>query len=436
MRRHALAATAGLLLTRCSLTPLPEDFGTCEAETPVDSPNAAPTYHADIRPILAARCVSCHVDGGVAPFSLTTYAQAHDFRDVIANATSERRMPPWPPGRCCGEFRHDRSLTPEQLALLETWAENDAPEGAPADAAPDPEIEEGLSRSDLEIEMPAPYTPSDPDGDDLRCFLLDWPIDQPTHITGLAVEPGDAGLLHHSLVYAIPQSKGATYQALDDRDDGPGWSCPGGLAEGGDTVVGGWLPGSLGYDFPDGIGRSVAPNSKILVTNHYKYTPGTAVPADLTTIAFKLDSAVEREISGVVVFNPAWLLGKTMLIEAGDDDATFTYGYDPSLVTLGKPFLIHGVSLHMHERGARGTLAIERRSGDLECLLHVEDWDYHWQGEYLLADAVRIEPGDQLKVECHFDNSAQNQPTPEPPRDLWWGDDKEMCLASLLISFD
>jgi hypothetical protein len=162
MRRHALAATAGLLLTRCSLTPLPEDFGTCEAETPVDSPNAAPTYHADIRPILAARCVSCHVDGGVAPFSLTTYAQAHDFRDVIANATSERRMPPWPPGRCCGEFRHDRSLTPEQLALLETWAENDAPEGAPADAAPDPEIEEGLSRSDLEIEMPAPYTPERP----------------------------------------------------------------------------------------------------------------------------------------------------------------------------------------------------------------------------------------------------------------------------------
>lgn len=435
LRRTALVAVAGPSLIACNIAPLPEDFGTCELEMAVDSPKAAPTYHADVRPIVAARCTSCHVAGGVAPFSLTSHDEVFAFRDVIVGATESRRMPPWPPGRCCGEFRHDRSLTPAQIATLAAWADQGGPEGDPADAPPDPPNEEGLSRRDVELPMAEPYTPSEQDGDEMRCFLIDWPEEQATHITGLAVDPGDAGILHHSLVYAIPQAKVATYQSLDDLSDGPGWACPGGLAEGGDTVVGGWLPGSLGYDFPEGLGRTVTPGSKVILTNHYKYVPGMAA-ADRTTVGFRLEETVEREISGVVVYNPAWLLGKTMLIPAGETDATFTYGYDPTLVTGGKPFLVHGVSLHMHERGASGSLAIERQGGELECLLHVADWDYHWQGEYLLSDGVRVEPGDQLKVECHFDNSQANQPGGVEPVDQWWGDSKEMCIASLLISIE
>lgn len=434
-RRRTAIVAAGLSLTQCNLTPLPEDFGTCELEMAVDSPKAAPTYHADVGPIVAAKCVSCHVEGGVAPFSLATYDEVFTFRDVITTATESRRMPPWPPGRCCGGFRHDRSLTPEQIATIAAWAANDGPEGDPAEAPPDPTEEEGLSRRDVLVTMPEAYTPSETDGDEMRCFLLDWPETTATHITGLAVDPGDAGILHHSLVYAIPQAKAASYQSLDDLSEGPGWACPGGLAEGGDTVVGGWLPGSLGYDFPDGLGRSVAPGSKVIVANHYRYTPGMA-QADQTTVAFKIDDAVEREISGVVVYNPAWPVGQTMFIPKGETDATFTYGYDATLVTGGEAFLVHGVSLHMHERGASGSLAIERQGGAPSCLLHVEDWDYHWQGEYLLREPVRVAPGDQLKVECHFDNSEANQPNGQEPEDQWWGDSKEMCIASLLISIE
>ena len=37
------------------------------------------------------------------------------------------------------------------------------------------------------------------------------PENQRTFITGLAVDPGDAGILHHSVVYAMPQAKVASY---------------------------------------------------------------------------------------------------------------------------------------------------------------------------------------------------------------------------------
>jgi hypothetical protein len=43
--------------------------------------------------------------------------------------------------------------------VLERWLEQGAPEGDPADAPPPPEPV-GLSRVDLEITMPEPYTPS------------------------------------------------------------------------------------------------------------------------------------------------------------------------------------------------------------------------------------------------------------------------------------
>ena len=38
-------------------------------------------------------------------------------------------------------------------------------------------------------------------------------------------------------------------------------------------------------------------------------------------------------------------------------------------------------------------------------ILDIQDWDFHWQMEYHLAEPVRFEPGDKLRVRCVFDNS-------------------------------
>jgi hypothetical protein len=51
---------------------------------------------------------------------------------------------------------------------------------------------------------------------------------------------------------------------------------------------------------------------------------------------------------------------------------------------------------------------------------------------------VRLDPGDQLYVECRWDTSAGNQAivngVREEPRDLIWRTDDEMCGAVLLYS--
>src|SRR5215831_1682698 len=60
------------------------------------SPVAHPTYYQDVEPILRANCVDCHRADGAAPFSLTSYEQAHALATSIASVTHEQRMPPWP----------------------------------------------------------------------------------------------------------------------------------------------------------------------------------------------------------------------------------------------------------------------------------------------------------------------------------------------------
>ena len=54
----------------------------------------APTFSHDVAPLLYSRCVSCHRDGGVAPFPLVTYAAAAKRARLIATVTAKRYMPP------------------------------------------------------------------------------------------------------------------------------------------------------------------------------------------------------------------------------------------------------------------------------------------------------------------------------------------------------
>ncbi|MEO8701998.1 MAG: hypothetical protein ABI867_18275, partial [Kofleriaceae bacterium] len=113
--------------------------------------------------------------------------------------------------------------------------------------------------------------------------------------------------------------------------------------------------------------------------------------------------------------------------------------YDPSdLVTNGKSVEIHNVMLHMHELGSIGRVAIQRANGTTECLLNIPEWDFHWMADYYFATPVRIDPGDKLVVECHWDNTAANQKIvngeQQTPRTLHWGNDEEMCGAVLTYS--
>ena len=86
------------------------------------------TWAREVSRILDLHCISCHHQGG-ASFPLTTYSQVRPWAKAIKEEVLARRMPPWGAVSGFGEFRHDPSLSQEELMLIAAWAEGGAPEG-------------------------------------------------------------------------------------------------------------------------------------------------------------------------------------------------------------------------------------------------------------------------------------------------------------------
>jgi len=77
------------------------------------APPAGPSYYAEVKPIVDQKCVGCHNEEGIAPFSLTTFEEVSAQKDGIAAAVAGGTMPPWPPAKSCGDYLGDRSLSAE-----------------------------------------------------------------------------------------------------------------------------------------------------------------------------------------------------------------------------------------------------------------------------------------------------------------------------------
>jgi len=94
------------------------------------------TYYRDVLPVVTARCGGCHEPGGLAPFSLVSYDEAHPRAGLLAASTRAGEMPPWLPAEGCGDFEGSRRLSAAEIAIFEAWADGGAPAGAPTDAPP------------------------------------------------------------------------------------------------------------------------------------------------------------------------------------------------------------------------------------------------------------------------------------------------------------
>jgi len=85
----------------------------------------------------------------------------------------------------------------------------------------------------------------------------------------------------------------------------------------------------------------------------------------------------------------------------------------------------------MHYFASRFALRVVRSGGEVTCLAEIPRWDFGWEQPFWLTNPVELGPDDELYIECHFDNSAANQPIPgTTPRDIGWGDsNQDMCAG-------
>jgi hypothetical protein len=212
------------------------------------------TFNNQVVRILQSRCQTCHHTGGIAPFPLVTYEDAHANRVNIVVQTSQRRMPPWHVDSSCAAYEDDPSLTTQEIETFARWVSAGAPRGDAADLPPPLTFPDGwqLGEPDEILTMSESFTPDYSEGDVYRCFVLPTGFAEDKFVSAVEVSPGVREMVHHVILFV--DANGAS-PALDERDPGPGYPCFGGpgfevsLTSSG---LGGWVPGNRPRRLPTG----------------------------------------------------------------------------------------------------------------------------------------------------------------------------------------
>ena len=351
------------------------------------------TYSEQVAPIFFEHCAACHRPGQVAPMSLLSYKEARPWAKSISRVVQTREMPPWSGESDHRTWSNDISLSEEQIETIVRWVDQGAREGRKEDLPNIPTFEEtwALGEPDYIITLDEIAVPAD--GDDL--FLKQWvdlDFDEAHWIRAMEFLPGDRRVAHHvQTTYNTP--------AGEDRKIGGSNSAEAG-------VLGIWTAGMPPFVFPEGMGRVLQPDTRILVDSHYH--PYGVATTDRSRIGLYFGKGeLKKEVETMVVVNTGTRIPPG---EANHTEhAFYTFDTDMQLIAF---------SPHMHLRGKSMRYDLTYPDGTVETLLNVPKYNFNWQWQYYPTEPIDVPAGSRLDVTAVWDNSADNPFNPDPSQEI------------------
>jgi len=366
------------------------------------------SYCNQVSRLLQQHCVECHREGEIGPFSLEDYEEVSGWAETMIEVIDEGRMPPWHANPEFGEFTNSRHMSNEAKETLRTWVEAGMPYGKAEDLPEQLERKSGwrLPRDpDLVLSMNKREFVVPEDGTvEYQYFVVDPGFTEDKWVTGAQIQPGNASVLHHSIVFIRPPD--------GSRFRGIGWLTA-------------YVPGSRAGSYPEGHAIKVPAKSKLVFQQHY--TPTGTEQTDLTTLGltFGKDEEIHHEVYTLVGIDQQFEIPPH-----AENHVVRSEVYNmPHHATL------RSIMPHMHLRGKSFRLFADR--GDLEdVLLDVPRYDFNWQHAYQLKEPIPLSSLDRLHFEVAFDNSAANPVNPDPEEHVTWGDQtwEEMAVAFFEVS--
>ena len=363
------------------------------------------TYSNQVVRILNKNCVSCHREGEIAPFAMTSYEEVSGWADTIAEVVRQQRMPPWHADPRYSHFTNDRSLSDEDRALLAQWARDGAPEGNRSDLPEPPTFVEGWQlpkAPDAVFEMAAePYAVPAEGTVKYQYFTVDPGFTENKWIRSADARPEARAVVHHIVVFSSPKGS--------ERNEGRR------------QFLVSYAPGSTPVNLPKGMAKLVPADSSLIFQVHY--TPNGSPHQDLSKVGFVF--ADPKELTHVV--GPGTAINESLVIPPGADD------YQVEADSFGLDFDSQIVALfpHMHLRGKSFRYELRLPDGTSEILLDVPRYDFGWQTTYELANFKPLPRGASIHCTASYDNSENNLNNPDPKATVRWGDQtwEEMMIG-------
>ena len=410
----------------------------------------APTYWDHVAPIMYAKCVSCHQQGGIAPFVLDSYESAKWHGPMAGTAVGRGDMPPYYINHdgTCGDFEDRPTLTAAERQTILNWVQSGMAEGTPAKLAtpPRPALE-GAREFKTPMFAPVPLGTQLAAHDDYRCFVVDPGLAADAFITGYEVVPGNPAIVHHLLGFVVDpagmsrsgKTNAAVMKELDDKSpDIMGWDCFGGAGDGVDESASpvDWAPGQGVVAYPAGMGVPIKKTDKLVVQIHYNLAdPRLRGMMDSTAVRLRFADRVERQLVFALPdpFLESLFKPTPESLAPGKPSVKYTWKMSAAEMGLQAPLEyadLIAVMPHMHGRGKGLEMRLGAQPGaEMTCAAQTLRWDFHWQKMYFYKNPIRITPQSQFQVTCDYDTS-QDQ-TPVLPG---WGTQNEMCLTALMLA--
>jgi hypothetical protein len=364
-----------------------------------------PMFTKDVAPILQKKCQNCHRRHHIGPFGLETYEQARKRAADIAAVVSDRSMPPWKPAPGVGPaIKHDQSLSREEIAILEAWAEAGAPQGDPKHMPPPEQYSENwkLGTPDVVLE-PAEDFSIPASGPDLyRCFVIPTNLARETFISAIDFQPGNRRVVHHISAYIDTSSSRAARQR-DEAEKGPGYTSYSGPGIASFEELCFWNAGHVPSHLPAGVGLRLPAQVDLIVQIHYH--PSGKPEVDRTRLGLYFS---REPVKQALHWNAA---------------SSFDFKLPPGqsdITVVGKWFVpadveALAVSPHMHLLGRSMHMSVTYPDGHTTDLIHIPEWDPSWQNTYYFQKPIPLPKGSVVKAHALFDNSPHPRYPNQPP---------------------
>lgn len=352
--------------------------------------------------MLRSRCAGCHTEGGPAPFALRTFEQARAWSSSIRRAVASGAMPPWHADPRYGEFANDRRLPASERAKLLAWIDGGSlPGSSSLEAAPEERhassgrIDWSIGVPDLVFELPEEVTVPAAGEVPYHGYRVETGLAEDVWIQAAETRPGNAAVVHHIIVQALPAAGTAPLPgAGDPRTAGD---------------LGGYAPGTGPLVMPPGVGRRLPAGAVLDFQMHY--TPTGREETDRSRIGLILAAEPPRHESFTALCSTPFLW-----IPAGERDVRFE-----AELTFTRATRLLSLRPHMHLRGDTFEFRAEYPDGRSEILLLVTGYDFNWQTTYRFAEPRPLPAGTRLRCTATYDNSGANPLNPDPTRDVSWG---------------
>lgn len=361
-----------------------------------------PTYTKDVAPILFENCTSCHQPNASAPMSLLSYREVRPWAKSIQKNVENRTMPPWHASSEFGVFSNDRSLSDAEIQTIINWINTGTPQGEKSDLPDAPTLMSGdwrLGEPDLTVTYEKVSLPAG--GPDQFFDLVGDPnLEEDMWLSSVEMKPSNPLVAHHVILFQMEPGGGPSPS---------GW-------------IGAWAAGMEPMEFQEGTGRMLKKGAKLIADMHYH--PAETPQEDVLQVGLHFSddpSKIEKEVINL------WIAQQGIDIAPGESNypvnSSFTFKQDSHILSFMP---------HMHYRGRQFTYTATYPDGKKETLLHVPDYNFAWQTEYILEKPASMPAGTRIDCAAVYDNSDANPYNPDPTKRVVDGDE---TFDEMMIGF-